>query len=185
MEWLNFVVNNIHQNTKQHTHWCSYTNKNALEEIKARLNDTQLKMFRDSPFVLFLNLPKLKVQPQLLQSLMYAETDHDNMFIIKIAIGETSKKKKVEKAKRSKKKKKSNSTKKGSDSVKDNKEELKTSNKQDGLQHNLPFFFMNKWWILTKKWVILQLVDRMEVTEFSVSRLAPDYFTGIAQTSWR
>ncbi|KAK4359323.1 hypothetical protein RND71_021552 [Anisodus tanguticus] len=70
-------------NTKQHTHWCSYTNVNAPEEIKARLNDAQLKMFRDSPFVLFLNLPKLKVQPQLLRSLMYAETDHDNMFIIK------------------------------------------------------------------------------------------------------
>ncbi|KAJ8550960.1 hypothetical protein K7X08_000330 [Anisodus acutangulus] len=71
------------QNTKQHTDWYSYTNVNAPEEIKAHLNDAQLKMFRDSPFGLFLNLPNFKVQPQLLQSLMYAETDHDrdNLFI--------------------------------------------------------------------------------------------------------
>ncbi|XP_059310743.1 uncharacterized protein LOC132062121 [Lycium ferocissimum] len=43
-------------------------------------------MFRDSPFGLFLDLPTLKVQPQLLRSLMYAETDHDrdDMFIMKV-----------------------------------------------------------------------------------------------------
>ncbi|KAK4377063.1 hypothetical protein RND71_003359 [Anisodus tanguticus] len=78
--------NSSKKNTKQQTHWCSYTNVNASEKIKTRLNDSQLKMFRDFPFGLFLDLPKLKVQPQLLRSLMYVKTYHDrnDMFIIKV-----------------------------------------------------------------------------------------------------
>ncbi|XP_060195012.1 uncharacterized protein LOC132624217 [Lycium barbarum] len=68
------------------THWCSYTNVEAALEVKDRLNDAQLKLFRESPFGLFLDLPKLNVQPQLIRCLMYAETEHDrdDMFIINL-----------------------------------------------------------------------------------------------------
>ncbi|XP_059302198.1 uncharacterized protein LOC132054159 [Lycium ferocissimum] len=71
---------------KTQTHWCSYTNVEAPLEVKDRLNDAQLKLFRESPFGLFLDLPKLNVQPQLIRSLMYAETEHDrdDMFIINL-----------------------------------------------------------------------------------------------------
>ncbi|XP_060201957.1 stress response protein NST1-like [Lycium barbarum] len=71
---------------KTQTHWCSYTNVEAPLEVKDRLNDAQLKLFRESPFGLFLDLPKLNVQPQLIRCLMYAETEHDrhDMFIINL-----------------------------------------------------------------------------------------------------
>ncbi|XP_060195945.1 uncharacterized protein LOC132625148 [Lycium barbarum] len=43
-------------------------------------------MFKESPFVHFLDLPNIKVHPQLIRSLMYAEIDNDrdDMFIIKL-----------------------------------------------------------------------------------------------------
>ncbi|XP_060210367.1 uncharacterized protein LOC132637272 [Lycium barbarum] len=72
---------------KVQTRFCTYTNIKAIEHIKLRLKSKkQLQMFRETPFGHFLDLPNIKVHPQLIRSLMYAETDNDrdDMFIIKL-----------------------------------------------------------------------------------------------------
>ncbi|XP_060188760.1 uncharacterized protein LOC132617703 [Lycium barbarum] len=69
------------------TRFCTYTNIKAIEHIKSRLKSKkQLQMFREFPFGYFLDLPNIKVHPQLIRSLMYGEIDNDrdDMFIIKL-----------------------------------------------------------------------------------------------------
>ncbi|WMV14662.1 hypothetical protein MTR67_008047, partial [Solanum verrucosum] len=69
---------------KKYTHWCSYTNMDVCDDIRNRLNDQQFLQFKESPFGLFLDMPHIKVQPQLLRSLLLVETknDRDDMFIV-------------------------------------------------------------------------------------------------------
>ncbi|KAG5604441.1 hypothetical protein H5410_025933 [Solanum commersonii] len=48
--------------------------------------DQQFLQFKESPFGLFLDMPHIKVQPQLLRSLLLVETknDRDDMFIVNV-----------------------------------------------------------------------------------------------------
>ncbi|XP_059292246.1 uncharacterized protein LOC132045698, partial [Lycium ferocissimum] len=72
---------------KMQTRFCTYTNIKAIEHIKSRLKSKKLlQMFRESPFGYFLDLPNIKVHPQLVRGLMYTEADNDrdDMFIIKL-----------------------------------------------------------------------------------------------------
>ncbi|WMV46210.1 hypothetical protein MTR67_039595 [Solanum verrucosum] len=71
---------------KKYTHWCSYTNMDVCDDIRNRLNDQQFLQFKESPFGLFLDMPHIKVHPQLLRSLLLVETknDRDDMFIVNV-----------------------------------------------------------------------------------------------------
>ncbi|KAH0654582.1 hypothetical protein KY289_032260 [Solanum tuberosum] len=58
----------------------------VCDDIRNRLNEQQFLQFKESPFGLFLDMPHIKVQPQLLRSLLLVETknDRDDMFIVNV-----------------------------------------------------------------------------------------------------
>ncbi|KAM3217576.1 hypothetical protein P3L10_027019 [Capsicum annuum] len=71
---------------KQYTHWSSYIKVNVFDDLKQRWTTEHFKIFQKSPFCQFLNMHFLKIQPQLLRSLLLAEinNDRDDLFIFNI-----------------------------------------------------------------------------------------------------
>ncbi|KAF3629370.1 hypothetical protein FXO38_27711 [Capsicum annuum] len=77
---------NVCKDKKQYTHWSSYIKVNVFDDLKQKWTTEHFKMFQKSPFCHFLNMYFLKIQPQLLCSLLLAEIDNDRdvLFIFNI-----------------------------------------------------------------------------------------------------
>ncbi|XP_019259766.1 PREDICTED: uncharacterized protein LOC109237830 [Nicotiana attenuata] len=68
------------------THWSSYTNVDIVSVLQSKLTDVQLRMFRESCFGYFLDLPRVAIQAQLIRSLMFRELVQDkcDQFYVKL-----------------------------------------------------------------------------------------------------
>ncbi|XP_019255096.1 PREDICTED: uncharacterized protein LOC109233680 [Nicotiana attenuata] len=68
------------------THWSSYTNVDIVLVLQSKLTDVQLRMFRESCFGYFLDLPRVAIQAQLIRSLMFRELVQDkcDQFYVKL-----------------------------------------------------------------------------------------------------
>nr|XP_009760602.1 PREDICTED: uncharacterized protein LOC104212923 [Nicotiana sylvestris] len=59
------------------THWSSYTNVDIILVLQSKLTDVHLRMFRESCFGYFLDLPRVAIQAQLIRSLIIRELVQD------------------------------------------------------------------------------------------------------------
>ncbi|XP_070009978.1 uncharacterized protein [Nicotiana sylvestris] len=68
------------------SHWSSHTNIGVVDELKLKLTDEQIQMFRKTCFGYFLDLPPVVVQNQVIRFLMSRELvqDSEDEFYVKI-----------------------------------------------------------------------------------------------------
>ncbi|KAK4716619.1 hypothetical protein R3W88_014957 [Solanum pinnatisectum] len=71
---------------KKQFRWCLYINMNVFVDITERLAKINcVNLFKESPFDFLLDLPILKVQPQIIRSLVHhLSNKRDNMFVVNI-----------------------------------------------------------------------------------------------------
>ncbi|KAH0654423.1 hypothetical protein KY289_032101 [Solanum tuberosum] len=92
-KWTRFINNKRKKTTqvplkikKKQSRWCSYVNVNVFVDITKLLEKIgSVHLFKESPFGYLLGLSQLKVQPQIIRSLVHhLSNNRDDMFVFDI-----------------------------------------------------------------------------------------------------